>query len=361
MSAEMVDWDLAVATARRLVSPGPQVSAADAAAVVAELRQLSIEADGHVRRFTGLAAPPDAPPVAVVDRNGWVTSNVQGFRVALSPVIDKLRGDRPAAAFRGPAAAAGRRITGVQIGLLLSFLASKVLGQYEVFLPAEAGSGRLSLVAPNIVATERALDVNPHDFRLWVCLHEVTHRTQFTAVPWLKEHVESELRAFVDASELDPAALLARLRGALGGLVDAVRGRGDLSVIELVQTPGQRVVLDRLQAFMSLVEGHAEYVMDGVGPDVIPTLSVIRLRFDQRRGGVGPVDRMLRRLLGLDLKMRQYAEGARFVRAVVDRVGMNGFNRVWSAPETLPTRAEIGDAGAWIDRVHGAATATPAG
>jgi coenzyme F420 biosynthesis associated uncharacterized protein len=355
----MVDWQLAVATARRLVSPGPRVDPPEAAAVVAELRRLSVEAEDHVARFTGMVAPPHAPPVAVVDRISWVTSNVAGFKVALAPVLDKLTADRPAAAFHGPTAAVGRRITGVQVGLLLSFLASRVLGQYEVFLPADQGTGRLSLVAPNILATERALDVVPRDFRLWVCLHEVTHRTQFTAVPWLKGHVESELRAFVDASELDPAALWARLRGALTGLVDVARGRGEVSLLELVQTPDQRAVLDRLQAFMSLVEGHAEYVMDGVGPDVIPSLAVIRRRFDQRRSGVGPLDRALRRLLGLDLKMRQYAEGARFVRAVVDQVGMAGFNQVWADPQALPTRAEITDAPAWVARVHGPAVVVP--
>ncbi|GAC1326321.1 MAG: zinc-dependent metalloprotease [Mycobacteriales bacterium] len=361
--ADMIDWDLAVGTARRLVKPGPQVGFAQAADVVAQLRTLAAEADGHVRTFTRLDPPPDAPPIAVVDRNAWVVSNVEGFKVVLEPVIDKLQQVRPASG-SALVAALGRRLTGVQVGTLLAFLSSRVLGQYEIFLPEHLtggrGHGRLSLVAPNIVEVERALDVDPHDFRLWVCLHEVTHRTQFTAVPWLRGHVESELQAFIDASDLDPAVLAARLRAALAGLTEAIRNRTGASVLELVQTPEQRVVLDRVQAFMSLVEGHAEYVMDGVGPTVVPSIATIRARFNQRRSGLGPLDRIMRRLLGLDLKMRQYADGARFVAGVVDIVGMDGFNRVWESPATLPSKAEIADPAGWVERVHGIRPAVPA-
>jgi len=361
--ADMIDWDLAVATARRLVRPGPQVGFERAAQVVAELRALAGEADAHVRAFTRLDPPPEAPPIAVVDRNAWVASNVEGFKVVLEPVIDKLQQSRPAGG-GALVAAVGRRLTGVQVGTLLAFLSSRVLGQYEIFLPEHLsggrGHGRLSLVAPNIVEVEQSLGVDPHDFRLWVCLHEVTHRTQFTAVPWLRGHVESELQAFLDASDLDPAALAARLRAALAGITEAIRSRSGVSVLELVQTPEQRVVLDRVQAFMSLVEGHAEFVMDGVGPSVVPSITTIRARFNERRGGLGPVDRIVRRLLGLDLKMRQYADGARFVAGVVDAVGMDGFNRVWESQATLPTKDEIADYTGWVERVHGIRPAVPA-
>ena len=192
-----------------------------------------------------------------------------------------------------------------------------MLGQYEVFLPPQDGvpvTGRLSLVAPNIVETERALDVDPRDFRLWVCLHEQTHRLQFTAVPWLEGYVTASLGELVGDGDLDPSALLERLKGLGSGLADAVRGKGALSVVELLQTPRQREVLARVQAFMSLVEGHAEYVMDAAGPQVIPSLDTIRARFDERRKGSSRLDRLLRAALGMDLKMQQYAEGAR-VRA----------------------------------------------
>jgi coenzyme F420 biosynthesis associated uncharacterized protein len=184
---------------------------------------------------------------------------------------------------------------------------------------------------------------------MWVALHEVAHRTQFTAVPWLHGHVRAEVHELLEASALDdPAQLVSRLKNAVTQLP-----RGG-SVVELLQTPEQKVVLDRVTAFMSLLEGHAEHVMDGVGPSVVPTVATIRSRFDQRRKeGAGLVDRVLRRLLGLDLKALQYAEGKVFVDTAVREVGMAGFNRVWESPETLPTRAEIRDPMAWVRRVPG--------
>jgi coenzyme F420 biosynthesis associated uncharacterized protein len=121
----------------------------------------------------------------------------------------------------------------------------------------------------------------------------------------------------------------------------------------LIRNPAQREVLDRMTAVMSLVEGHAEYVMDGVGPDVVPSVRTLRKRFAQRRKGIGPVDRVLRRLLGLEQKMKQYADGHTFVAGVVERAGMEGFNRVWESPENLPRIEELTDPQRWVDRVLG--------
>jgi coenzyme F420 biosynthesis associated uncharacterized protein len=297
----------------------------------------------------------------VVDRAGWIDSNIEGFRFVVEPLLERLAERRTRGGAGWFLTNVGSRVTGTEVGLILSFLGSKVLGQYEIFLPPgddpAAEHGRLSLVAPNVVATERALKVDPHDFRLWVCLHECTHRTQFTAVPWLREHFMSEISALLDATDLDPTAIVARLRSA----ASAVRGNGPnggpggVSLIEAMQTPEQRAILDRLTAVMSLLEGHAEHVMDAVGPDVIPTVATIRARFDARRGGGSPLQRFLRRLLGIDLKLKQYADGNRFVSAVVDAAGLDAFNRVWESPETLPTKAEIADANAWMSRVLGIA------
>jgi coenzyme F420 biosynthesis associated uncharacterized protein len=180
-------------------------------------------------------------------------------------------------------------------------------------------------------------------------------------VPWLREHFMREISALLDATDLDPTALVARLRSA----ASAARGSGPsggpggVSLVEAMQTPEQRAILDRLTAVMSLLEGHAEHVMDAVGPDVIPTVATIRARFDARRGGGSPLQRLLRRLLGIDLKLKQYADGNRFVSAVVDAVGRDAFNRVWESPETLPTKAEIADANAWTSRVLGLASTRP--
>ncbi len=344
----MVDWNLAVATASRLAGGGPSVSYAEAAAVVTELRRATDESETHVFDFTHLLAKVEHPPVRIVDRGDWAEVNVAGFQTVLAPVTEKLQSQRTTTP--GPLVTAiGAGATGVQVGGILAFLATKVLGQYEVFSEAP---GQLLLVAPNIVAAERSLGADPRDFRLWVCLHEVTHRTQFTAVPWLRDHFLAEVASFVNAA--DPDAMKERLTAAVSEVARALRDRNaDLSIIDLVQTAEQKAVLNRLTALMTLLEGHAEYVMNGVGPRVVPSVESIRSKFQARRKGTGPLDRALRRVLGIDVKMRQYAEGSRFVAAAVEGVGMDGFNRIWESPQTLPTTAEISDAQAWIARVHG--------
>ncbi|MDT3441794.1 MULTISPECIES: zinc-dependent metalloprotease [unclassified Pseudofrankia] len=373
MDRQPVDWDLAVATARKLVRPGPQLTRAEADEVVTELRRLAVEAERHVEDYTHLSPPAAAvTPIAVVDRPEWARSNVAGLRMITTPLLERITD-----ASRGSlSTAVGRRVTGVQLGSALAYLAGKVLGQYEVFLPPEEYGptptvaaahdgviaadgtgpvGRLSLVAPNIAHAERQLSVVPRDFRLWVCLHEQTHRSQFTAVPWLRAHLESEIGDFIEATDLDPDVLADRMRSAVAALRGAVRDRGQdvPSVVEALQTPAQRAVLDRLQALMTLLEGHADQVMDAVGPKVVPTVTDIRAKFDTRRSGGSPLDRFVRRLLGLDMKLRQYRQGGAFVRAVVAEAGVDGFNLVWQSPATLPSQAEIADPGAWMARVLG--------
>ncbi|MDJ0386096.1 zinc-dependent metalloprotease [Streptomyces sp. G-G2] len=365
--AEMVDWNLAVTTATRLVRPGPEITRDEARAVVAELREHAKTSERHVRAFTRMipeGTAVDDTPVLVVDRAGWVKANVAGFRELLGPLLTTMRERRGSAPGGAVLGAVGGKVTGVELGMLLSFLSSRVLGQYETFAPVSrdlpgsaAGGGRLLLVAPNIVHVERELEVDPHDFRLWVCLHEETHRTQFTAVPWLRAHLEGEIQTFLGATDMDPMNVLERLREAAQSLVgarpDGERGEEGRSLVELVQTPEQREVLGRLTAVMSLLEGHADFVMDGVGPEVVPSVAEIREKFQTRRAsGAGRLDAALRKLLGLDAKMRQYRDGERFVRAVVGQVGMDGFNRVWTSPNTLPTKSEIAKPADWVARVH---------
>ncbi|MFE2033105.1 zinc-dependent metalloprotease [Streptomyces scopuliridis] len=365
--AQMVDWNLAVATATRLVRPGPEVTRDEAREIVAELRRHAKSSEEHVRAYTRMVPdghePPDTP-VLVVDRAGWVKANVAGFRELLKPLLAKMQERRPGGPGGAVLGAVGGKVTGVELGMLLSFMSSRVLGQYETFAPATRdlpaaanGGGRLLLVAPNIVHVERELDVEPHDFRLWVALHEETHRTQFTGVPWLRDHLQGEIQSFLDQTEVDPMTFLERLREAAqslaGGRPEGEENEDGRSIVELVQTPGQREILGRLTAVMSLLEGHADFVMDGVGPAVVPSVAEIREKFQQRRArGAGRLDQALRKLLGLDAKLRQYRDGERFVRAVVEETGMDGFNRVWTSPNTLPTKAEIAKPADWIARVH---------
>jgi len=347
----MIDWDLAVTAAAKLSGPGPAISRAQADAVVDELREGAARSTPLVRRFTGLVAEERTAPVLVVDRPGWVQANVDGFATVISPLIERLQAKKGQPS--PMAQAIGSRVTGLELGALLGFMSSKVLGQFDPFhVPAGSQqAGRLLLVAPNIVHVEKELDVHPADF--WVCLHEETHRVQFTAVPWMRDHIHQEIGRLVDSVEVDPAKIATMVSEGVKRLGDLVRGDDDVSLLDLVQTPGQREVLDRITAVMSLLEGHADVVMDGVGPAVIPSVADIRRKFNQRRRGTSALDRLLRRLLGLDVKMAQYRDGAAFVRGALDQVGMEGFNRVWEKPENLPSRTEIGDPEAWVRRVHG--------
>jgi coenzyme F420 biosynthesis associated uncharacterized protein len=350
--AEFVDWDLAVSTAAMLGKSGPRVTVEEANQVVLQLRQLAAEASAHVESFTGMTPQGSPPPVRVVDRRDWASVNVQGLRQVVAPLLSRLAGVRTP----GPVAeAVGSRLTAVQTGTILAYLSGRVLGQYEVF---SADPGQLLLVAPNIVEVERRLAAPPRDFRLWVCLHEVAHRTQFTAVPWLRAHFLAEVGAFVDAGGA-PEQTADRLRHAASALVDVIRHpEGRTTVLDIVQTPAQRIVLDRITALMTLLEGHAEYVMDGVGPEVVPSVGEIRAKFNRRREGGNPVERFIRRVLGVDAKLRQYAEGRTFVQGVVERVGMAGFNHIWESPLTLPTLPELSDPGAWIRRTGASASST---
>ncbi len=346
----LVDWDLASTTAARFGPTGPSVTLEEATEVVADLRRLADEAVGHVAAYTGMIPQLADGPVRVVDRSTWAEVNVLGLRTVISPLTDKLE---EKVGFLGNLV--GAKVTGVEAGAVLGYLSGKVLGQYDIF---GAPVGQLLLVAPNIVGMERRIKADPRDFRLWVCLHEVTHRTQFTAVPWLREHFLSEVRAFVEATEPPTASLFTQAYQQIAAAVKAAREPDDArgtSLLEAVQSPEQRAVLDRLTAVLTLLEGHAEVVMDGVGPQVIPSVARIRAAFDKRRNPSNPVEQYLRKLLGIDIKMRQYAEGRRFVQAVLDRAGMDGLNRIWTSPQTLPTLDEIADPDAWVTRVVTAA------
>jgi coenzyme F420 biosynthesis associated uncharacterized protein len=375
---ELIDWQVAGATARNLARPGPAVSRAGADRAVSQLRECALAAEEHVRSFTGLDVPAADRPVLVVDSRGWVNANLDVMRTLSTPLVEKVRQYRegvPSGALRQAANDLGAKLTGAEVGSVIAFFSTRVLGQFDPFGGEQASGGRLLLVAPNIVRVERELGVHPPDFRLWVCLHEETHRAQFGAVPWLRDHLLDGLAALVAELDLEPAALLVRVREAIARIsrpeprpeqrghaevpaervetdTSAVTRTARRSLLDLVRTPEQRAAMDRLTAVMTLLEGHATYVMDGVGPLVVPSVAEISREFARRRTAhrIRP-DTLLRKVLGLDAKMRQYRDGERFVRAVVGEVGMDGFNRIWTSPNTLPTMAEIAQPAAWVRRV----------
>jgi coenzyme F420 biosynthesis associated uncharacterized protein len=363
-STAPIDWAAAVRAGQRLAPMGPAITAAQAAAVVSDLREFSTRAELIVRDTTGLGHGLPVEDADVVDRPGWVKATAEGMELLAAPLTAKL-----AAAGGKTAGAWTRGVAGSQVGFVLGFLSGKVLGQFDPVGGDPARPGRLLLVAPNIVKVERELAADPTDFRLWVCLHESTHRLQFTAVPWLRDYFRALVADFADKADTDPSAMLKRaveaIKGggsgpaaasavAAGEPVDGSAGNGRPSWIEGIQSPEQRVVFDQLMAMMTLLEGHADHVMDAVGPSVVPSVALIRAAFTERRKRTkGPLDRLLRALLGMDMKLAQYVKGGAFVGAVVDRVGMDAFNAVWTSPETLPTRLEIADPQSWVRRVHG--------
>ncbi len=359
--SDLVDWGFAAAAAGRLVPPGPRTSRREVESLVAELRSAGERAVDPVATTARMETPPGTPPALVVDRPGWIRANAASMGAMLGPVLDdvvsrKREADRRRAEQAGRsvpqvgerAQRLGSTITGTEVAGILSWISTKVLGQYDL---APQGTPRLLFVAPNILGAERELEVDPSDFRLWVAMHEETHRVQFTAVPWLREHVIASARSI--GAEMMPEP--DRMGQRLGEIVAALPGvlRGETDITQVLATPEQRERLAEVTAVMSLLEGHADVVMDEVGPSVIPTVADIRRKFQRRRKGAGNVDKLLRRLLGMEAKMRQYRDGAVFVRSVTEQVGVDGFNRVWTSPETLPRPTEIADPAAWVARVHG--------
>ncbi len=337
-----VDWSAAARIAGRLAPPGPVADHGELTALVDELRASAARAAAHVVETTRM--DPGRPAaelsqVLVVDRPGWARANTQLFAVMAEPLLES----------HPQASAAARLGSAAQVGAVLALLAGKVLGQFDPF--TAPGQGRLLLVAPNVLHHERTLGVDPSDFRLWVALHEQTHALQFAAAPWLAGHVRSRsaelLEGFTHDDEDSLADLFSSVARALTG-----PGGGVLGVLD----ERQRAVFDEVSGIMALLEGHADVTMDAVGPSVVPSVGHIRRKFEAKRDSSARsrgLERVLRRVLGMDLKLAQYRDGAAFVRGARARVGVAAFNAVWAGPENLPTADEIHDPGAWVRRVHG--------
>ncbi len=342
-AAGPVDWRLAAAVAGRLAPPGPTGRPDELAGLVTGLRAAVAWAADEVVAVTGLQPADGAAwptPVLVVDRPGWAKGNTQSLAVLTAPLV----------AAAGPVSAATRASSGLEVGGVLALLSGRVLGQFD---PFGTTSGRLLLVAPNVLETSRKLEVDPGDFRLWVALHEQTHALQFAVAPWLAGHLRGRMETLL--ADLGPERVfgpgdLGTLAGAVARMLQGREGGGLLGLL----SPEQRAVFDELGAVMTLLEGHADVTMDQVGPGVVPSVATIRRRFDARRqsaaAATGPAA-LARRLLGMDLKLAQYRDGAAFVRGVRSRVG-DGFDAVWTSPDTLPRPAEIADPAAWAARVR---------
>jgi coenzyme F420 biosynthesis associated uncharacterized protein len=342
-----VDWQFAATVGAKLARPGPAATDYTRKQVIDQLAEASRSAELPVREVTGLNEGGEIPESRIVDRVEWIRAATQSMRI-MTGGSDENGAGRPR-----PITG---RITGAQTGAVLAFVSSGILGQYDPFGP---NGGELLLVYPNVIAVERQLRVMPADFRLWVCLHEVTHRVQFRANPWLADHMSQALAVLTDDASEDVAAVAGRLAGFIrsrrngsNGAAPEPNSAGMIGLLRAVQSEPQRQALDRLLVLGTLLEGHADHVMDAVGPAVVPSVGTIRRRFDERRSRQQPpLQRVVRALLGFDAKLSQYTRGKAFVDHVVSRVGMARFNTVWSSAETLPLPTEVDEPQRWIDRV----------
>ncbi|PFG37303.1 putative hydrolase/coenzyme F420 biosynthesis associated uncharacterized protein [Flavimobilis soli] len=350
-ASDAVDWPVADAVGSGLVPAGPTGSRDELAEHVALLRASAQEAVPHVLRVTAMTpadgrdtSVPDAlSRVLVVDRATWVRAAAETARSMLPDLAPP--GSSPGTLAR----AAG----GAEIGAALALASTRVLGQFDPFAPAP---GRLLLVAPNILGAQRGLDAPARDFALWVCLHEQTHALQLAAAPWLADHLRARVAELSDdvartGRELAEGPLPARLRAWWRTAERFVSAGREASLASRVLTPSQREVMAEIGAVMALLEGHADVMMDAVGPQVVPAVRTIRKGFDARRRDTSGLARQLGRLLGMEEKLAQYTDGAAFVREVRRAHGRDAVNLVWESPENLPTAREIHDPVAWGRRL----------
>lgn len=346
-SNDLVDWSLAVRVASTVAGRGPETTPDLRADVRKDFKRFTRESDELVRDFTGLVPPQPAPDPIVLDRAGWVRANVESFQGLIKPLAEKLSGS---VNLRGPM----RRVTagaiGVQVGVLLGYLSQKVLGQYDLVLATE-GAGRVYFVGPNVVDIERRLGFAPVDFRFWITIHEITHRTQFTGVPWLRERVRALVEKAIGGMEIDPANVRRIFERGKELFLKGPSAWRSASLMQILMSDEQRALLDEMQALMCVVEGHGTFVMNRLGARLIPTFETMRDAVEARRGGATGAERTLQRAIGMEMKYDQYAIGERFMDAVADRAGLDAVNKVWESEATMPTLAEMRAPDAWLSRV----------
>jgi coenzyme F420 biosynthesis associated uncharacterized protein len=375
LCVDVIDWGTAQRVGE-LVAGSPPFGGVRSASVEPLVREFA----GTVGAYSGLVSATELPALELVDRPGWIAANLKSMRPLLAPITEPLAGG--AGVFSGPLRSVSGLLMGVQVGALTGVLSQRVLGQYDLALLDASVTPRLLLLAPNLARAASALGVDRDELVLWVSIHEITHAVQFAGAPWLREYLGGMLKELIaglqvtisggsvdedaDANEAaagDDDAANGGRRGWMPGMpklpdvaelrdmVERAR-RGEL--LRLTLGEDRWALVERMQAAMSLIEGHAEHVMDAVGADVLPSLPRLRAAMNHRREHRGLPWRVLERLLGLELKLRQYETGRRFCDAVVEAGGPPALALAWSGPDALPTPAELEQPSLWIARVPGA-------
>jgi coenzyme F420 biosynthesis associated uncharacterized protein len=341
----MIDWIVAERIATFVAGSG------DGGVPTVDLAPIAAESEARVVAYTALQPARPLPQPEGIGRREWVVSNIASMRALLDPVLER------AGKSLGPLRPAMQIWAGfllsTEVGVVLGYLGQRVLGQYELVLLDEAVANRpprLLFVLPNLGQAVRSFEADEREFMTWVTLHEVTHAVQFAGVPWLHAHVAGLVRELLSRAEVRieaPRKIRVPTGDELRRVMNALR-RGDL--VSIVTTKTERETLDRVQAVMAVIEGHAEHVMDAVAPDLVPSLPRLREGIDRRRRSQSGLSRLVARLLGMELKLRQYEQGKRFCDAVVREGGVAALHHVFSSPEALPTLRELDDPGAWLQR-----------
>lgn len=351
----LIDWDRVRAVATGM-NRGPGAHPAHLAALRQQYGRHVARCVPLIAAFTGQQLPRQLDTVYVFDRNDWIRANIDNFRQLFEPVEAMNR--RSGGLVRLPGgqlwSVVNQVLLSTQLGVLLGYLARRVLGQYDLALlgkePVDAG--KLYFVEPNIAAVQAQLDLPGDDFRMWVALHETTHAFEFEANPWLQRRFNELLLEYFRLLEED-LAQLQRGVDAVRLLLERVRARRSSGErwINIIMTPRQRAIFDELQAIMCILEGYSNYVMNGIGRQLLPGYDRITARISQRQRDRSTAEKIFIRLTGLDIKLEQYILGERFINAVVERRGRDFLARLWTGPATMPTLAEITAPERWIERM----------
>jgi coenzyme F420 biosynthesis associated uncharacterized protein len=347
-TADPVAWDVAERVAVRIARREPLAESYLYSSLTPDFEEYTAEAEELVAAETGLRSLSGPARARVTDRAGWIRANLKSFRRLLRPLTERL-GSRMGS---GPVASAGRSMAGAEVGALLGWMSTRVLGQYDLLVienEDEEEQDIVYYVGPNVLALEKRYAFPPKEFRLWLALHEVTHRAQFTGIPWMRPHFLSLVDASLAAFDPDPKRFVAALRRA----VDSARaGNNPLDeggIITLLASPEQHAVLQRIQGLMSLLEGHGDLVMDRAALGRIPSAGRFQQVLHQRRQATGPA-RLIQKLIGLEAKLRQYQDGEDFLEAV-EKSKLADIDLLWRGPEWLPTLPEIKQPDLWLARV----------
>jgi coenzyme F420 biosynthesis associated uncharacterized protein len=340
----VIDWTLASQVARGVARLQP----AGDPAPFERLEGPAEESERLVSAYTGLVPSGPLPTAEAVGRDEWVDANLRGLKGVLEPVSDRLgEGLGP---LGGVVSSGLSALLAAEAGAISGFLAGRVLGQYEFPILDPDAPARLLFVAPNLGHAAGTLEAEPDQLLRWVALHETTHALQFGAVPWLRGHLAACVTELLGGMSFQGGSLLKIPDLAdLKGFADRVREDG---IATLALGPERKELFDGMQALMAVLEGYAEHVMDAVGDDVLDDLPALRGALDRRRRERSGFLRVLERLIGMDLKLRQYELGKRFCDAVVARGGIDALNRAWGSPEGMPTLAELEDPVAWLERTE---------